>query len=149
MEQLIRRLRRLTADETAHLSVTPGQARALRVLGHADGPIRIKQLATQLGILPRSATSVLDALEAAGLVNRRPDRRDRRGVIVDLTAAGQDMARQLTTQANSPLVQRIQQQLTLDQQHDLLDTLQHVATDWPPPADLGADRRRPPTFGLT
>lgn len=149
MEQLVRRLRRLTADETAHLSVTPAQARALRVLGHADGPIRVKDLAMQLGILPRSATSVLDTLEMAGLIRRRPDRRDRRGVIVDLTAAGQALAQQLSTHANSPLVQQIHQQLPPAQQRLLLDTLRQLAKDWPPPAATGTDRRQPPAFGLT
>jgi DNA-binding MarR family transcriptional regulator len=148
MEQLVRRLRRLSADETAHLSVTPAQARAIRVLGHNGGPIRVKDLALQLGILPRSATSVLDALEAAGLVERRPDRRDRRGVIVDLTADGQAMASLLTTQANSSLTRRIHDELTLEEQADLHDVLHRLARDWPRPDHVGTDRRRPLPFGL-
>lgn len=110
-------------------------------------PIRAEELAVQLGILPRSATSVLDALEAAGLVQRRPDRRDRRGVIVDLTADGQEMAALLTSRANTSLTRRIQDELTAQEQADLHDVLHRLAHDWPGPDDLGTDRRRPPPFG--
>jgi DNA-binding MarR family transcriptional regulator len=45
-------------------------------------------LAERLGIVPRSATAVVDALERAGLATRRPDPSDRRSVLVSLSDTG-------------------------------------------------------------
>ena len=45
-------------------------------------------LAAHLHIAPRSATEVVDALEAKGLVHRSPDPTDRRATLVSLTGRG-------------------------------------------------------------
>ena len=50
--------------------------------------VRISHLADHLGIAPRSATEVADALETAGLVERAPDPTDRRAVLLTLTDKG-------------------------------------------------------------
>jgi DNA-binding MarR family transcriptional regulator len=50
--------------------------------------MRLSDLADRLHIAPRSATTVVDALEDAGLVERTPDPADRRAVRIVLTAAG-------------------------------------------------------------
>ena len=39
----------------------------------ADEPLRMSDLADRLGIVPRSATTVVDALESAGLATRATD----------------------------------------------------------------------------
>ncbi len=83
-----RRLRRGTARELAPFGLTGGQARALRVLARADAPVRVGDLAARLEIVPRSATAMVDALEGAGFVERRPDAADRRSVLVAVTPAG-------------------------------------------------------------
>jgi DNA-binding MarR family transcriptional regulator len=85
------RLRRGTAKELAPFGLTFSQARVLRVLGRADGAMRIGDLATKLEIVPRSATSMVDTLEEAGLAERRPDVSDRRSVLVALTPAGRTL----------------------------------------------------------
>lgn len=97
--RLARRWRRLGADEVhdgGH-ALTPHQERALlalsRSLARADDPdaahgVRVSRLAEQLGIAPRSATEVADALESAGLVTRSPDPTDRRAVLLTLTPEG-------------------------------------------------------------
>ncbi len=54
---------------------------------HSPG-VRVSHLADHLGIAPRSATEVADALEAAGLLTRSPDPTDRRAVLLTLTDAG-------------------------------------------------------------
>lgn len=67
--------------------VTPGQARALRMVLETE-PTRLSGLAERLMIVPRSATEVVDALEDRGLVERQPDPTDRRATAVVLTPEG-------------------------------------------------------------
>lgn len=85
-----RALRRRTAEALAGWDVSPGQARALRVIAAAepDAPLRLSALAERLRIVPRSTTEVVDALEHRGLVSRRPDPSDRRAMYVVLTEEG-------------------------------------------------------------
>lgn len=86
-----RRLRHLTRDALAPWQVTPSQSRALNVLGRQEA-LRLSVLAEQLRIAPRSATEVVDDLEARGLVERRADPADRRATLVALTGPGRDAA---------------------------------------------------------
>lgn len=94
MTRAIKRIRRLTSERLEPYGITPGQARALRTLAHAPGcevpdrAMRLSDLADRLHIAPRSATTVVDALEEAGLVERSPDPADRRAVRILLTNAG-------------------------------------------------------------
>jgi DNA-binding MarR family transcriptional regulator len=84
---IARQLRNVSVEGLAPWEITPSQLRALRVLGH-DGEMRLSELSEHLRIAPRSATEVADALEARGLIRRRPDPGDRRATLVELTAAG-------------------------------------------------------------
>jgi DNA-binding MarR family transcriptional regulator len=83
-----RRLRHLTHDTVTPFGITPGQARALGVLGRHGG-MRLSDLANHLRIAPRSATEVVDALQEHGLAQRTPDPEDRRATLVALTDEGQ------------------------------------------------------------
>src|SRR3954464_1907534 len=87
--RLGKRIRSLSMQRLAPLGLNPSQARALRTIAHSDHPLRIVALAERLGILPRSAPAVVDALERAGLVTRHPDPTDRRSVLVELSDTGQ------------------------------------------------------------
>ena len=89
------RLRRAARSELEPLGLTFGQARALRLLARADEPVRMGELAARLEVVPRSATSMVDALEAAGLVDRTPDPIDRRSILVGLTDSGDDLLARL------------------------------------------------------
>jgi DNA-binding MarR family transcriptional regulator len=82
-----RQLRRTTMESLTEWDVSPSQARALRVLARQDGA-RLSELAERLHIAARSATEVVDGLEAKGLVARRPDPQDRRATLVALTEPG-------------------------------------------------------------
>lgn len=122
-----RGLRRRWTHELAPFQMTPHQWRALNMLArHGDacapdaargttaalrdtvaspeGVLRLKALAEQLRIAPRSATEVVDQLEAKGLVERHPDPHDRRAVLLRLTETGQqlhtDVQRARREQAN-------------------------------------------------
>lgn len=86
-----RQLRHLTQHTLAPWDVTPAQARALGVLTR-HGPMRLGALSDNLRIAPRSATEVVDALEEARLVERRPDPDDRRATLVALTGSGEEVA---------------------------------------------------------
>ena len=83
-----RRIRAAAGDDLQPLGVSPAQARALRVVGRAEPPLRMSELAERLGIARRSATSVVDDLAAAGLVDRRRDPDDGRAVVVAPSPAG-------------------------------------------------------------
>lgn len=80
------RLRRSSAERLAPLGLTQAQARLLRTIAATKRPPRMSDIAAGLGIVPRSATTTVEALEAAGFVDRRPDPDDRRSVLVVLTA---------------------------------------------------------------
>ncbi len=67
--------------------LTPHQARTLRAVSE-EGTPRLSAVAERLRVTPRSVTEVVDALEAAGLVERSPDVDDRRAVRVSLTEEG-------------------------------------------------------------
>jgi DNA-binding MarR family transcriptional regulator len=86
--RLTRRLRRSQAERLAPLGLTPAQERALRVISRSDEPPRMTELADHLGIVPRSLTTVVDALEEAGLVRREIDPRNRRAILLRLTDRG-------------------------------------------------------------
>ncbi|MFI5841409.1 MarR family winged helix-turn-helix transcriptional regulator [Catenuloplanes sp. NPDC051500] len=82
-----RRLRHTGRETLAPFSITPSQSRALGVLAH-HGPLRLSAVAEHLHIAPRSATEVIDGLEALGYAARRPDPDDRRATLVSVTEAG-------------------------------------------------------------
>lgn len=94
--RLARRWRRLGAEAEGDDGLSPHQERGLLALArlarrfeHDRGAgVRVSHLADHLGIAPRSATEVADALEAASLVERSPDPTDRRAVLLTLTDAG-------------------------------------------------------------
>jgi DNA-binding MarR family transcriptional regulator len=88
LHRLTRRLRREQAEQLAPLGLTPAQERALRVITRSEQPLRMTELASQLGIVPRSLTRVIDTLEEAGLVQREIDPRNRRAILLHLTDRG-------------------------------------------------------------
>ncbi len=67
--------------------VTAAQAGALFLLGPAEG-VLVGEVARSLGVGAPAATGLLDRMEAAGLVERRPDERDGRAARLFLTASG-------------------------------------------------------------
>jgi DNA-binding MarR family transcriptional regulator len=90
-----RTLRRRWHQTLEPWQLSPHEHRALRVVGDARGPLRLGEVAKALRIVPRSATEVIDRLEAHGLTERLPDPADRRAVCVQLTDAGRELGRQL------------------------------------------------------
>jgi DNA-binding MarR family transcriptional regulator len=107
---LTKRLRRSQAEGLAPLGLTPAQERALRLISRSDEPPRMTELADRLGIVPRSLTTVIDALEQAGLVQREIDPRNRRAILLRLTdrgAAVRDELREARRRAAEDLFARL------------------------------------------
>jgi len=55
---------------------------------HCGGPAIMRDLGTQLGATPRNMTAIVDALEEAHLVVRRPHPTDRRATLIELSPEG-------------------------------------------------------------
>lgn len=79
-------LRRLRTEDDA-LGVSPPRLSALSVVVFA-GPIGIGALAAAEGVAAPTMTRLVDGLERDGLVRRRSDPADARGVLVEPTATG-------------------------------------------------------------
>jgi DNA-binding MarR family transcriptional regulator len=61
---------------------------------HCSGPAIMRELGVQLGVSPRNMTAMVDALEEARLVVRRPHPTDRRATLVELSPTGAREAEQ-------------------------------------------------------
>jgi DNA-binding MarR family transcriptional regulator len=85
-----RQLRERSAETLAPWDITPAHLRALRTLAR-HGTMRLSELSDRLQVAPRTATEVVDALEAGGLVRRRADPADRRAVLAEVTERGTGM----------------------------------------------------------
>jgi DNA-binding MarR family transcriptional regulator len=60
-----------------------------------QGPCRISDIVKELQVAAPTASGILDRLEASGYVSRIEDKKDRRVVMVDLTAKGRKVANEL------------------------------------------------------
>jgi DNA-binding MarR family transcriptional regulator len=72
------------------------QAHAISEL-HAVGPLSQKGLADRLRLQKSTVSRLVDELCAAGLVTRRRNPRDRRGVLLELTSVGTRRAERLAS----------------------------------------------------
>ena len=82
------------AAAVAELDLAPVQAKALHEL-NVEPPISMRELAERLKSDPSNVTGLIDRLEARGLVERRPDPKDRRIKGLALTSAGAAMRERL------------------------------------------------------
>ena len=74
--------------ELGPMGVTGAQARVIRFLERMGHPVRMADIAAALEVVPRTATSIVDGLEAARLVVRAIDPHDRRSILVSFTDEG-------------------------------------------------------------
>ncbi|WP_063795981.1 MarR family winged helix-turn-helix transcriptional regulator [Streptacidiphilus griseoplanus] len=68
--------------------------RALRTLATAPDPMRMRDLSDVLGLAARTVTTMVDALEREGLVERLPHPTDRRAYLLTLTPLGRTRHRE-------------------------------------------------------
>src|SRR4051812_22136205 len=86
----------LSAMGDLTLALTVQEFRSLEFLATAE-PRKTKELAEYLRLAVNSVTDVVDSLEKKGLARRQRDDADRRIVRIELTKAGRDAARAMTT----------------------------------------------------
>src|SRR4051812_5788236 len=118
IQRISKRLRRAYVGAVKPLGLTPAQERALLMITRAGGPIRMGELAERMDIVPRSVTSLIDALEQAGLVERNVDPDNRRSILLSLTEQGQ-AARTSMAAARSAAGEEIFGRLTTDERVEL------------------------------
>ena len=100
----------------AEHGITPTRFDALEALSRHGGTARPAELRDTLHLPAQTITSVLDQLQAAGLISRSPHPSDRRSTIAQLTPAG----RQAIDQICPPLI---------DIETDCMSALSHAEQD--------------------
>jgi DNA-binding MarR family transcriptional regulator len=96
----------------------------LELLGllRCEGPAMMRELASGLGITARNMTAMVDALEDAGLVVRRPHPTDRRATLIELTTKGEHAA-DTALRSGVGRLGRLFDALTIPQQQHFFDSL--------------------------
>ncbi|WP_412542173.1 MarR family winged helix-turn-helix transcriptional regulator [Longispora sp. K20-0274] len=89
------------------------------------GPSSQRDLGTRLAVDPSDMVGAVDALEAAGRVERRRDPADRRRYLVTLTPAGRAALRSATRQADAVTADLLAP-LELDERDVLVNLLRKV-----------------------
>jgi MarR family 2-MHQ and catechol resistance regulon transcriptional repressor len=84
-------VRRRVAAQLTREGVSAAGFSVLVVLTTAGGSLELRTLRRRLGWSKANATEVTVTLEERQLVRRRRDPRDRRVVVIELTAAGHDL----------------------------------------------------------
>jgi DNA-binding MarR family transcriptional regulator len=129
--QVGRQIRVRSTAELAPVGLTHAQSRALRIVARADGPMRMTDIADALGIVPRAATTVIDALEEAGLVTRGADSNDRRAIVVSLTGKGRRLRERLS-EARLRAAEAVFAPLSPADQRQLLRLLRNIGGECAP-----------------
>ena len=140
---MIRLGRQLRRHDPSELTITQLSALAVVV---RSGPLGIGQLAEIEGLPSPAATRLADKLEEAGLIARRANPADRRGVHIVATAAGTDLLARRQQVGNAWLAERLgalseHDRDALERAVDVLETLATARPDEPPTV---ADSCRPP-----
>ena len=105
-------------------SVPPAQLRVLAVI--EDNPTNMSRLAEALEVVPSSASRLCDRLEAAGLLRRVPDPRDRREVRLMLTPSARRLLDHLRERRRAALA-TVLERMTPANRQGLVDALQAFA----------------------
>lgn len=90
-------------------------------------PASQQQVAERLGVDRTTMVAIIDALEAKGIISRRPDTEDRRRNVIELTPAGQDVLLQATA-ASDEAEAELLAPLSQDERTQLRDLLARVLT---------------------
>jgi len=99
---LVRRVRAAAASHELSLTEAAVMSRLSK-----DGPATIADLARAESMKPQSMGATVAALEAAGLVGRRPHPTDGRQVNIELTTAGVDVRKSMGDAKRTWLAQAI------------------------------------------
>jgi DNA-binding MarR family transcriptional regulator len=135
VDELFRTTVRLRTYVDARLSchgLSVPRLRLLRALATTTEPLRMRDLGEALDVAPRTVTSLVDALEREGLVERARHPTDRRAFLLTLTPLGR------STHAKAEALDRealatATSGLAPEQRADLLDLLATLRASVPEP----------------
>ena len=85
---------RYWAGRVAPFGITAAQGMVLNFLGRED-ELTSRELSRRTSLDSATITGILDRLEAAGFIERRPHPEDRRAILICLTSAGRKIAGEL------------------------------------------------------
>lgn len=133
LSRLSRELERRLDPVYARYGLEAGLFDVLATLRRADAPhlMRPSDLAREMMLTSSGTTKRLDRLESAGLIARRPDPEDRRGLLIELTPTGQQLVDAAVTDhvANE---RHLLQALTLSDRDQLAGLLRKLLIGLPP-----------------
>lgn len=92
MSSAVALMSRAVGRSLSRWNMTWPQAMSLLMLRAAEEPTNATRLVEQLGLGRTAMTAVVDRLERRGWVERKPHPRDRRVALLELTAAGRQVA---------------------------------------------------------
>src|SRR5262249_23738570 len=136
------RIRRGAARHLEPVGMTYAQARVLQVVAAAPEPLRMADLAERLDVVPRSATSMADPLEAARVVRRQPAPIDRRSVRLVLTDVGRDLVERLHATRDAQ-AEELFARLSAPERRELARLLEVVLDESPAPVAAPAPTTAP------
>lgn len=93
--------RQYMAELQTRTGLSPMEVHAVRGLDQ-DAPTATLTLAGRINCEPSNITTIVDRLERAGLIDRRPDPGDRRVRLVTLTRAGLEVRSRIDTYLHTP-----------------------------------------------
>src|SRR5260370_16907001 len=143
MEQF-RAIAHATHNRTnARMSAAGLSLARFRVLSalQSAGRIRMNELRAALGVVPRTVTTIIDALEKEGMVVRLPDPADRRATLLEITQEGLSQLRRFRAMHDSAAAELFDV-LTAAERHQLGGLLRRLQAA--PPADPPATSPPPP-----
>jgi DNA-binding MarR family transcriptional regulator len=87
IEFLSARFKQTQVGFTSRLEVSERELALLRTLAD-EGPMITKELGGRFGVPVSTMTGLVDRMEKKGLIRRLPDKKDRRSIHLEATAAG-------------------------------------------------------------
>jgi DNA-binding MarR family transcriptional regulator len=122
---------------SAKAGITPDQFTVLRTLmEHETSALTQRELAENMTSDPNTITSLLKRMEEGGLIHRRPDPKDRRAQLVNLTPAGRDkyeQARPLAAELQTRVLRSLpepQREIFLQELETIANACQEALKSW-------------------
>ena len=98
-------------------------------LAENDGALPMNELASALLSSPSGMTRLVDRIEFAGLVRRRPHESDRRVTLVELRDQGRDLLERVMPDIKRVVVEGFASRISEEQAHSLRSILEQLLQD--------------------
>jgi DNA-binding MarR family transcriptional regulator len=123
LRAILGRLKRRLREQGGPEDLTPSQISVLLRL-EKDGADTVSSLARAEGVRPQSMSSIVSALQAAGLVTGIPDPKDGRKTLMSLSKKCEKLLKEGRAARQDWLTTMILQTLSVQEQRQLSSTLQ-------------------------